>query len=446
MSGEALSRRRFLGGAAGAIALPAFESLLGSRAYAQAQGSVRRRLLTLFIPNGMLMEEWTPRTVGPLQLSGLAAPYEPLKQKLILFSQLANVSGKQKPGDHASGTGAAFTCLKPAKGDGAAIRAGVSMDQLAARQLKSQTRIPSIQTGVIPGRRTGVCEAGFSCVYENTISWADERTPMPPLHNPQALFDQMFAGFDPAETQTARDARLARKRSLLDYVKEEAGQLKARLGRSDGTKLDQLLNGVREIEGKLAQAPGAMSMCGRARPGEGEIDYTAKHKLMNDLVVSAFQCDVTRVISYMVAPSYPAIPYNFMGVAAGHHTVSHYIEGRAAGGIGYKDLYRKCQQWHVQMVLDLLTKLDAARDDEGASVLDRSFVLQSGDVGNPRAHDHDHLAVMVAGGGGVFKMGRHLSYPPGTPVANLFISILQGLGVPITSFGSDGQGPLGDLV
>jgi hypothetical protein len=185
-------------------------------------------------------------------------------------------------------------------------------------------------------------------------------------------------------------------------------------------------------------------MCGKGKPPAGEIDYTAKCKLMNELIVAAFQCDVTRVISHMIAPSYPALPYNFMGVAGGHHTVSHYIDGRQEGGVPYKDLYRKIQQWHVQQVLDLLTKLDAVKEDTG-TLLDSVFVVQSGDVGDPRAHDHDHLAVMVAGGGGVFKMGRHLDYPAGTPVANLFVSVLNGLGVSTPTFGSDGKAPLPNL-
>ncbi len=436
------SRRKFLRGAGVAIGLPMFESFMPRIAEAQVS---RRRLLTLFVPNGMLMEEWTPSKVGPLELSGLAAPFEPIKRKILILSQLANVSGKQKPGDHASGTGAAFTCVKPAKGDGASIRAGVSMDQVAAAALKSQTRIASLQMGSIPGRKTGVCEAGYSCVYENTMSWSDEKTPMPPTHSAAALFNQMFAGFDPTENEAARTQRLARRKSVIDYVREEATLMRQSLGRADGAKLEQMLTGIREVEQRLQSGTGVSAMCGKGgKPGDGDIDYTAKCKLMNDLIVSAFQCDVTRVISHMIAPSYPAIPYNFMGVAAGHHTVSHYIDGRQQGGVGYKDLYRKTQQWHVQMVLDLLMKLDAVSEGS-TTLLDSVFVVQSGDVGNPRSHDHDHLAVMVAGGGGLFKMGRHLSYPAGTPIANLFISVLQGLGARATTFGSDGKGPLSDL-
>jgi hypothetical protein len=160
---------------------------------------------------------------------------------------------------------------------------------------------------------------------------------------------------------------------------------------------------------------------------------------MNDLAVAAFQCDMTRVISNQIAPSYPAITYNHIGVSGGHHSVSHF------NSEGEKGQYRKCVQWHVKVIAELLEKLDAVREGTG-TLLDSTFVVQSSDVGNPRSHDHAHLPVMVAGGGGVFKMGRHISYPNETPIANLFISVLNGLGVKATTFGADGTRPLDNLV
>jgi hypothetical protein len=432
---RSLSRRRFLGGAAVAIALPPLESLLGP---AQAQPDLRRRLVTVFLPVGMLMEEWTPSSTGPLQLSGIAAGLEKVKSKILILTHLANLSGKNRPGDHAAGTGAVFNCTRAAKGDGDAIRAGVSVDQVAARQLRALTPIPSLQLGVIKGRRTGVCEAGYSCVMENTISWADERTPLPPAQNPAAVFDQLFAGFDPRESAAARAARVAGKRSLLDYVHEESRLLAARLGRSDAAKLDQLLTGIADIERRLDAGPAAA--CGSlGRPADGEsVDYKANAEIMNALTVTAFQCDLTRVISNQIAPSYPAISYNHIGVSGGHHSLSHFHSD------GDKANYRKCVEWHVTVLADLLARLDAVPEGSG-TLLDHSFVVTSSDVGNPRAHDHAHLPVMIGGGGGVFKMGRHISYPAETPIANLFISVLNGLGVPATSFGADGTRPLPDL-
>jgi hypothetical protein len=432
---RSLSRRRFLGGAAVAIALPPFESLLGR---AQAQTDLRRRLVTVFLPVGMLMEEWTPATTGALQLSGIAAGLEKVKSKVLILSHLANLSGKNRPGDHAAGTGAVFNCSRAAKGDGDQIRAAVSVDQVAAKQLRAFTPIPSLQLGVIKGRRTGVCEAGYSCVMENTISWADERTPLPPAQNPAAVFDQLFAGSDPRESAAARAARVAGKRSLLDYVHEEARLLAGKLGRSDAAKLDQLLTGIGDIERRLDASP--TGSCGAlARPADGEsVDYSANAQIMNAITVAAFQCDLTRVISNQIAPSYPAITYSHIGVNAGHHSLSHFHSAND------KNLYRKCQQWHVSVIADLIARLDAVPEGNG-TLLDHTFVVQSSDVGQPNSHDHAHLPVLVAGGGGVFKMGRHISYPTETPLANLFISVLNGLGVPTTRFGADGTGPLPGL-
>jgi hypothetical protein len=168
------------------------------------------------------------------------------------------------------------------------------------------------------------------------------------------------------------------------------------------------------------------------------VDYKVNATVMNALIVTAFQCDLTRVISHQIAPSYPAISYSHIGVSGGHHSLSHFHSE------GDKNLYRKCQQWHVSVIADLIERLDAVPEGSG-TLLDHTFLVQSSDVGNPQSHDHAHLPVLVAGGGGVFKMGRHLSYPTETPIANLFISVLNGLGVPATSFGADGKGPLPDL-
>jgi hypothetical protein len=430
-----MTRRRFLGGAAVAIALPPLESLLLRPAHAAAEP---RRLLTLFVPIGMLMNEWAPAQIGPLQVSGPTAPLEPIKNKVLILSHLANLSGKNRPGDHAAGTGAVFTCTKVAKGDGPAVRAGISLDQVAARTLGPLTPIPSLQLGVIPGRRTGVCEAGYSCVMENTISWADERTPLPPVQNAAAVFDRMFQGYDPGLSEAARAARRARRQGLLDYVRDETRALLPRLGRSDAVKLDQLLTGIADLDRQLRAAPAATASCGSlARPGDA-LDPNANAKVMNQLAVIAFQCDLTRVISNQIAPSYPNISYAHMGVPGGHHSISHFHDSND------HDLYRKIQLWHMQVVADLLQRLDAVREGSG-TLLDHTMVVQASDVGSPDSHDHAHLPVMVAGGGGVFRMGRHLSFPGQTPIANLYLSVLNALGVAATSFGADGTGPLPGL-
>jgi Protein of unknown function (DUF1552) len=429
-----VSRRRFLGGGAVAIGLPAFESLLG-KAYAQTVAS-RKRVVTVFSPNGQYYKDWLPAQVGPLdQLPPHLQPFAPVKSKFSVLSNLANLSGRPRGGggDHAAGTGAAFNCVQVSKADGAGISAGITVDQVAAGHLKQFTRIPSLQLGVLPGRETSVCEAGYGCVYENTISWAGPKQPLAPVRDPLLVFNQIFAGFDPGETEAARAERVARRKSVLDYVREEARWLAGRLGRSDAHKLDQLASSVGDIEKKLQQS--GAGQCGIARPASPGEDYDARGKLLNDVIVAAFQCDVTRVVSHMLAPPYPNIAYNFIQAPGGHHTCSHWHNPQE------EVYYRAICAWHNRQVADLLGKLDRVPED-GGTLLDNSFVVLTSDCGYSRTHDHANLPVLVGGGAGLFKTGRHVMFPKGTPLANLFISILNAVGVPATSFGSDGRGPL----
>jgi hypothetical protein len=433
---RSISRRRFLGGAAVAISLPPFESLL-EKAYAQA-GTRRQRLLTIFVPNGSVMADWVPAATGTgFTLSAMMTPFAKVKSKLLVLSNVANLPGEPGGnGDHAGGTGAAFTAVTPARADGAGIRCGISLDQVAANVLKAHTRTPSLQLGVQDGRNNGACEFQFSCVYENTISWADERHPLTQSTNPAAVFETLFAGLDPAVSAEARAMRQARRKSILDFVRTETAALIPRLGASDRPKLDELVTGIRDLERRIEVSPPVAGACGPpARPPQMVTDIPTRSRLMNELIATAFKCDATRVISHMIAPSFPGRSYAFMGVATDHHGCSHFSKPDDL------DKYRKIQLWHLAQVADLLERLDAIPEESG-TVLDNTFVIQTSDCGESRNHDHRHLPVLVAGGGGVFKMGRHLALPPRTPIANLFLSVLNGLGIPATTFGQDGTAPL----
>jgi hypothetical protein len=432
-------RRRILGGAAVAMALPPFASLMGRRVYAQAQAA-RKRVVTIFAPNGMYLPQW-PKTTGPLPMTPLTAPLEPIKSKVIV-TNLANAAAEPPggAGDHACGAGAAFSCVPPAKADGAGIRAGITVDQVAAAHLKQFTRVASVQLGILQGKQA-CAEAGYGCLYSNTLSWAGDKQPLAPVMNPAAVFDQLFAGFDPTESDAARQARQARRTSVLDYVREEAALLARKLGRSDAAKLEQVVTSVREIEKRLQPPPGAGAgnKCAvGARPGDAGTDYNAKARLVNDLIVAAFQCDVTRVVSNHIAPPFPDVSYRFLGVSPGHHAASHY-----KGNAGKEEAYKKTCLWHMEIFADLCRKLDAVREDAG-TLLDGTFIVQSSDVGDSNGHSHHDTTVVVAGGP-PFKGGRSIAYPRGTPVASLFLSVLQAAGVPATKFGSDGTTPLAAL-
>jgi Protein of unknown function (DUF1552) len=432
------SRRRFLGGAAVAIALPPLPSLLGDRAYADAMAS-RKRVLTVFAPNGVYYPEWPKAGDGGLDGAPLLEPLAAVRGKVNVLTNLANLAGvpSDGTGDHAAGTGAAFTAVKAARADGAGIRAGVSLDQAAARHLKQFTRLASLQFGVLPGKQASVCEFGYACLYENCISWLDDTQALPPIYNPRAAFEQLFAGLDPASSAANQALRLARRKSVLDYVREETATLKGKLGRSDGLKLEQMLTGIGDLDRKL-RALSSGPRCGGEAPADPGDDLDARGKLFNDVIVAAFQCDVTRVISHILAPPFPDIGYTFLGAASGHHAASHWFDE------GQENDYRKICRWHLRQLGDLLGKLDAVPEGAG-TLLDGTFVVQTSDCGYSHTHDHTNLPVVIAGGAGRWKTGRHVVYPPSTPIANLFVSVLNAVGVPTTRFGQDGTRPLENL-
>ena len=445
------SRRLFLGGAGVAVSLPAFESLrIGGRpAFAQGAGGRKQRILTIFLADGALMDEWTPKQTGAnFELPPHLTPLAKVKSKIMVVSGLSNLPGKPDngTGDHACGTAAAFTCAVPQRGDGPKIKNGVSVDQAAAETLRQNTRISSLQLGLEDGATSGDCEFGFSCVYENCISWANEKQALPKTVSPGQAFDQVFAGFDPTASAKVKADRLARKASVLDYVRGEATSLSAKLGATDRAKLDQMLSAVRDLEKQIQSdstmganpAPAACASPGMRPVGGVGIDLPTRAMMMNGLITTAFQCDVTRVVSHMLGHAYPSRPYSFLGVNAKHHDVSHYFDDAA------KDEYRRIVAWNMGVVADLLNRLDAIPDGDGATVLDNTMVILTSDCGESRTHDHTHLPMLLAGGAGVFKMGRHVA-APGKTVSSLFISVLNALGVPATTFGADGKAPLSGL-
>jgi hypothetical protein len=435
-------RRLMLGGLGVAVSLPAFESLGGRRARAQAMR--RQRMLAIFLPNGALMEEWIPSATGAdFPLPPLLAPMASFKNKLMLLSGLTNLPGKPDngTGDHACGTGAAFTAAVPRRGDGALIKNGISVDQAAAARLKQDTRVASLQLGLEDGATSGDCEFGFSCVYENAISWASEKQALPKTTSPATVFDQMFDGFDPNASAEARAARRARKTSVLDYVRGETMALQARLGRSDRAKLDQVLTGVRDLEKQIQRdAAGPASACPMpARPPEEASDPTMLSRLMNGLITLAFQCDITRVVSHMLGHAFPSRAYSFIGVNQKHHDASHYFDDLA------KQDYRRIILWHMGVVADLLRRLDAISEGPEGTLLDNTLMVLTSDCGESRGHDHTDMPVLLAGGGGAIEMGRHLAYGGQQTVGNLYISVLRALGVAATTFGADGKSPLPGL-
>ncbi len=432
-----MSRRWFLGGAGAVIALPLLEAAL-PRVVRAEPVPTPKRILAWYVPCGMHMPTWTPANVGDLVLSPTLSPLVNVKDRINILTGLQNLPARPDgPGDHASGTGAFLTNAHPFKTEGDGIRNGISMDQVAAKALEAQTKIASMQLGTDGGGGTGGCDSGYSCAYARNISWASPTQPLPKSTSPAVVFDQLFAGFDPKATLAEQARRLKYKKSVLDYSLAEATSLKAKLGVNDGLKLDQYLDGIREVEKKI-QAP--MATCMQPTKPGADYPFEAKVKMMSDLMVLAFQCDQTRVISFMMGNAGSNRVYDNLGIADGHHTISHH-----GGTQANFDKLKKIDRYEVTLFAYLLEKMNGITEQNGMTMLDNSLVFFSSEIEDGDSHRHTNMPIILAGrAGGAIKANRHLKFAP-TSVGNLFTSVLNATGVANDKFG-DGTGPLAGLI
>jgi hypothetical protein len=434
-----LSRRALLGGAGALVSLPLLESLLPRAARAQDTAPVR--FLAFYVPNGIHMAEWTPSTTGAgYQLTPILAPLANVKSKLSVLSGLDSAPGESDgPGDHASGTGSFLTAAHVYKTEGADIQNGISVDQVAANAIGELTTIPSMQLGIQGGADAGGCDSGYSCAYTRNISWASATQPLNKITNPQVVFDQLFAGYDPEATAEELAKKRAYRLGVLDYVRQDAKSLQLKLSYADKLKLDEYLTGVDELEKKIIKAASGPQCIPPEEPGSG-LDYPDHVRAMLDLMVVAFACDSTRIISFMLGNAGSNQSYSFIGVPGAHHEISHHQDQQSNF-----DMLRQIDIWEVEQLAYLLEKLDAIEEGEGSTMLDHSIVYFSSEIEDGNSHSHYNLPVVLAGGGGgAFSPGRHVTYDE-APMGNLFISILEAMGVETSTFGDDGTAPLSDL-
>jgi hypothetical protein len=476
-----LSRRaalRGLGAGLGvSVALPWLEAMTptgSKRARAQAAAKPLR-FLAVTAPHGMHMPAFTPKEVGAdYVLPPILAPLAALKVDFNVISGLANypasITTKEFAGSHARGTGALLT-QSPLRFTAAKdIQNGISLDQMVANHVKQLTRLPSLEVGVSSGSATGNCEDGYSCAYLHNISWSGPTTFMPKETNPRALFNRLFAGGVPSAPMppaggapvpgagAAAQKDLLYRKSILDLVRGEAGRLNPRLGNKDRAKLDEYLTSVGELQRRLNEfeqtgsggGPAPVSCSPGTAPADGApASYEAHLRLLSDLIVMSFQCDVTRVSTFMQENPFNSRSFAFLGVSGNHHNISHH--GGAAAKLAAQ---QKINTFEVTQLAYLLDKMKQAQDADGESVLHNSVVLFTSEFGDGDDHYHWDLPVLVAGqAGGRFKTGRHISYPhkgasgPGNktdmPMANLFINVLQAFGIGNSTFGTDGTQPYG---
>ena len=338
-------------------------------------------------------------------------------------------------GDHARGTGSFLTARTVKLTDGADIENGISLDQRIAQAIGSQTTLPSLQLGAESGGSTGNCDSGYSCAYSRNVSWAGPQSPLAKETNPVSAFERLFQGLDsltpPAELERRRLLRL----SVLDSVTDDAARLRLELGASDRQKLDEYLTGVRELENRIQNIDG-VSQCEATAPPD-PTDFVSRVRAMSDLIVTAFQCDRTRVITFMELNAGSNQTYPWLGVLDGHHQISHH-QGNAANFASLSTI----DTWEVEQFAYMLQRL-AGVQEPGGSLLDSSFVFFSSEIEDGDAHRHTNMPILLAGrGGGAVQPGRHLRFSGSPDVGDLFLTMLRGFGIQDATFGDNGTSPL----
>ncbi|MCH2373251.1 MAG: DUF1552 domain-containing protein [Planctomycetes bacterium] len=447
-----ISRRTVLRGLGTAMALPLLESMMPIARVARAAGTSAGssgdapvRMAFLFAPNGKHMPDWTPNYQGTLKkLPPILEPLESFKSDIFLPSGLSLTTARtQGCGGHSCTVGQFLTGTLPKRTLGTDLRNGISVDQAAAEAIGHHTRFPSLELGCIPSKYSGDCDSGFSCVYTTHISWRTETSPLPKSVNPRAVFDRLFGNRIKDEEGKSGFKRDQRKQSILDFVGEEGRALRRRLGINDRRKLDEYLYAVREIERRLARVEasgeGVESGFDALRPAGIPGDSDEHLRLMMDMMVLAFQTDSTRTISFMIGNGSDNRPYPQIGIAEGHHNLSHHV--------GDKKKHVKISRINRHFVTNLayfLKKLKSIKEGDG-TLLDNSMILYGCAFGDGNDHDPTDLPILVAGNaGGTIRTGRHVRYEKGTPLTNLYLSMLDRVGAPTEKLG-DSTGRL-DLV
>jgi hypothetical protein len=445
-----IRRRTFLKGLGTAVALPVLEGMSPSaRVMAAGAGGagakgLPRRMAFVFVPNGINMADWTPKSVGAeFELPFILEPLKPLKDDLLVLTGLAHDKGRPHgdgPGDHARSAATFLTGAHPRKTAGADIKVGVSVDQAAAQKVGQETKFASLELGCDRAQLAGNCDSGYSCAYSYNIAWRTESTPMPPEVDPRSVFDRLFSAGSPGEIGENRARRDRYHKSILDFVLEDAQRLLSRLGATDRRKLDEYLTAVRELERRIERAEKfAAALPDHTAPTGIPRDMQSHVRLMYDLLALAFQTDTTRVATFMIAHDGSNVPYRFIGVSDGHHDLSHH-----GGNAEKKTKIAKINRFHLEQFAYFLQKLKSIPEGTG-SLLDNCMIVYGSGLADGNAHAHENLPVLFAGrGGGTISTGRHIRYADETPMTNLFLSMLDRMGAKVDRIG-DSTGLLADL-
>ena len=432
------TRRHFLRGLGACVALPAFASLVPARL--MAASSARKLAVTatgaplraafLYFPNGAIPSAWWPEKKGTdFELSKTLQPLEQCREHLQILGGLEDRSAQPQEdgaGDHARANGTFLTGVRLKK-SATDLRAGISIDQVLAREIGSQTRFPSLELTCETERPSGICDSGYSCAYQFNLSWSSPATPMTAESNPRLVFERLFGAGPPGQRSQNLRHRLPEQRSILDFVLQDARAFQRRLNPGDQAKLDQYLTGVRELEVRIHAAEKLGEPRDPSIPAPSGVPPTYGEHLdiMFDILTMAFQTDSTRVATLLLAHDGSNRSFSDIGIPEGHHDLSHHFNN--------EEKMRKVAEidhWYVKQFASFLRKLAQVKDTDGHSLLYNSMIVYGSGNADGNRHSHDNLPIILAGaGGGTLTPGRHIRHPS-VPASNLFLSMADRMGLP----------------
>ena len=440
ITGKAISRRTMLRGmGTAAVALPFLDSMVPALA-APTKSPVR--LAFLYVPNGIMMRDWNPATEyeGKFQdFPRAMKPLEDFRGDMLQIGNLTHNSGRallDGAGDHGRCSGSYLTGIQVKKTT-IDIKASISCDQIIANKIGTQTRFPSLELGMDDARQAGDCDSGYSCAYTNNLAWRSETQPLPPTLDPRVFFERLF-GDGAILTPEERAQQAKDRQSILDFVTADTKKLETSLGPTDRRKLDEYLSSIREVERQLEKTEKDNQQInpGMDKPYGVPADFAEHFKLLTDMMIIAFQSDMTRVMTFLVTHEGTSRAYREIGIPDGHHPCTHHQNK--------PDLMEKVSQineYHTKQLAGFLAKMKATRDGD-SNLLDNSMIIYGAGLSDGNRHLHEDLPTLLIGrGGGALTPGRRIVYRKETPMCNLHLTLMDHMGVPVEHFG-DASGEL----
>jgi hypothetical protein len=435
---KAIPRRTFLRGVGATLALPLLDGMVPAFASAaDGTGKPAIRMGFVYVPNGIIMDKWTPAAEGKgFEMTPILEPLAPFRDRLLVLTGLDHKNAEALPGEasagHARASASFLTGVHPRIMEGAEVELGTSVDQIAAKELGKQTQLGSLELALEPTDLVGACDTNYSCAYTNTLCWHNATTPMPMESSPRTVFERLFGDSDTSDP-AERLSRIQKDRSLLDSLVGDVARFEAKLGAADRAKLDGYLESIRDVERRIqrAEEQASREVPTLERPIGTPATFEEHAKLMFDFQVLAYQCDLTRVTTIMMAKESSGRAYPEIGIPDPHHPLTHHQgDAEKIGKVV------KINSYHIKTFAYFLEKLRSIPDGDG-NLLDHSVILYGGGLSDGNKHTHTNLPVLMVGGGaGRIKQGSHHRYTTGTPMPNLYLTLLDMVGVPVESLGN----------